>query len=81
MSSYGETLRAGQLSGLHAAYEQSLVPRTGADLYMDEPRSASGRAGRVRCAHTFDITVPACRACSGADRYDCNHYEPVEVMV
>ena len=79
MSSYGETLRAGQLAGLHAAYEQSLVPRAGA--YMDEPHSASGRAGRVRCAHTFDITVPACRACSGADRYDCERYDPVEGMV
>lgn len=80
MSSYGETLRAGQLAGLHAAYEQSLFPRTGADLYRED-HGAAGRAVRVRCAHTFDITEPACRACSGADRCDCNHYEPVEVSV
>lgn len=78
---YGESLRAGQLAGLTAAYEQSLFPRAGADLYMDEPRSASGRAVRVRCVHTFDITVPACRACSGSDRYDCSRYDPVEGMI
>lgn len=80
MSSYGEALRAGQLAGLHAAYEQSLVPRAGSGLYMED-YGAAGRSVRVRCVHTFDITVPACRACSGADRYDCSRYDPVEGMV
>lgn len=80
MSSYGETLRAGQLAGLTAAYEQSLFPHTGSDLYMED-HGAAGRSVRIRCAHTFDITAQACRACSGADRYDCSRYDPVEVMV
>lgn len=88
--SYAESLHAAQLAGLHAAYAQSLVPREPRpredesrweDAPEPPPDGAAASPRRIRCAHTFDLTRPGCRACSGRPGTPCGGYTPTEVTI
>lgn len=84
--SYAESLHAAQLAGLNAAYAQSLIPREDENRREEEPEPPPDGAAdfprrRIRCAHTFDLTRPGCRACSGRPGTPCGGYTPTEVMI
>lgn len=94
--SYAESLHAAQLAGLNAAFGQSLIPRElrpreDESRWEDEsrreedaeppPDGAAASPRRIRCAHTFDLARPGCRACSGRPGTPCGSYEPAALTI